>query len=547
MHWAVCDRAPGGVLPISDSTIVRLTSVLLLAAGRLRQTDGQPGAGSDDRRLPRLVGKILANDPLSLAVILLQTTLPNTEPRADDDEQELALGRFILLQFQDCLTNGQGYLPLQLTNTPRENRTAERKRQVFQSIREVFVVQQLARRYAQLNARKALGLIPFAAVATVRRLFFPEKPVDFAATLQHIVGPENHSPLNAAFETVQLFDRWLERLGRGGLEILLFGPTSSETDTQGSLPGRELEANDLPNVQELLSGEGRPLETLGRFPLEEGNLEAIQTACRLARRWRRRLPECRQLWDTAMVVAGWVAALHAHFAESLEKAKLDAMAEFAAGAGHEINNPLAIISGHAQLLLRQATHPEWQRMLATIVSQAQRAHEMIADARLFARPPKPVLASVNYFELLQTVMEEYAPQAAARKVRLELATCPDSLEIFQGQADRSQILTVLGAIVKNALEAVPENGVVSLAIRADTTDVEISIADNGPGISPEVRDHLFDPFYSGRQAGRGLGMGLSKAWRIVTLHGGTIDVQSKPGKETVFRIRLPRYPEGDAA
>jgi len=223
------------------------------------------------------------------------------------------------------------------------------------------------------------------------------------------------------------------------------------------------------------------------------------------------------------------------------------MAEFAAGAGHEINNPLAIISGHAQLLLRQATHPEWQRMLATIVSQAQRAHEMIADARLFARPPKPVLASVNYFELLQTVMEEYAPQAAARKVRLELATCPDSLEIFQGQADRSQILTVLGAIVKNALEAVPENGVVSLAIRADTTDVEISIADNGPGISPEVRDHLFDPFYSGRQAGRGLGMGLSKAWRIVTLHGGTIDVQSKPGKETVFRIRLPRYPEGDAA
>jgi len=538
MQWAVLHRTPGRVLPISDATVVQLTHALLLAAECVRQGDAQNRPGSDDRQLPRFVTRIVAKDPMSLAVLLLHAP-PHAGPCVNEDEPELALGRLILQQFQDFLTGGQERLPLQLTSAPRNSCLVEERRRIIRNVREVFLVQQLARRWARLNERKVLGLIPFAAVATVQRLFFSEEPVDFAARLAHLLGNEHHSRLGTAFEAVRFFDRFVERLDEVALEVLLFPP---QTAPEWSLAKEKLDIKDLPQIEKLFSAESHPPDTADHIPLDEGWSRAAQMGFRLANRWRRRVPACRQFWETATLVTKWASTLHGQFSETLEKAKLDAMAEFAAGAGHEINNPLAIISGHAQLLLRQVTHPEWQRMLATIVVQAQRAHEMIADARLFARPPKPVFTPVNYVELLQTIVEEYAPQAASRQIRLELTTRPEGLAIFEGEADRSQILTALGAIVKNALEAVPENGIVSLGIHAEANHVEISIADNGPGISPEIRRHLFDPFFSGRQAGRGLGMGLSKAWRIVTLHGGRIDVDSSPGKETVFRISLPRYP-----
>src|SRR6185437_16828111 len=70
-------------------------------------------------------------------------------------------------------------------------------------------------------------------------------------------------------------------------------------------------------------------------------------------------------------------------------------------------------------------------------------------------------------------------------------------------------------------------------------EIEIVVRDNGPGIPPEIRRHLFDPFYSGRGAGRGLGLGLSKCWRIVANHGGRIEVESEVGRGATFKIRLP--------
>jgi signal transduction histidine kinase len=73
----------------------------------------------------------------------------------------------------------------------------------------------------------------------------------------------------------------------------------------------------------------------------------------------------------------------------------------------------------------------------------------------------------------------------------------------------------------------------------DDEAVRITVSDNGPGIPPEARPHLFDPFYSGREAGRGLGLGLSKCWRIVTLHGGRVDVDSSTAPGAVFTVALP--------
>ena len=100
------------------------------------------------------------------------------------------------------------------------------------------------------------------------------------------------------------------------------------------------------------------------------------------------------------------------------------------------------------------------------------------------------------------------------------------------------------AVLLNALEAIGSGGHVDVTTRPSEQNgrpaaAQIVVTDDGPGIEPEVRRHLFDPFYSGREAGRGLGFGLSKCWRIVTNHGGRIDVDSAPGSGATFTISLP--------
>ena len=88
------------------------------------------------------------------------------------------------------------------------------------------------------------------------------------------------------------------------------------------------------------------------------------------------------------------------------------------------------------------------------------------------------------------------------------------------------LAVALHAVVVNALEALQQEGTVEVRLHSSGGEVHIEVADNGPGIAPEVRRHLFDPFFSARQAGRGLGLGLAKAWRIVTAHGGRIETAS---------------------
>lgn len=223
------------------------------------------------------------------------------------------------------------------------------------------------------------------------------------------------------------------------------------------------------------------------------------------------------------------------FERRLEEEKLAALAEFAAGAGHEINNPLAVISGRAQLLARDEPHPERRRDLAVIHAQTRRIYEMIADLMLFARPPEPAPAQFDLCLALKELQVELS--AAARDRAVALAISGD--EACPIVADRDQILSSLRCVIENALEAVGRGGRIDLAVRRGSQEIHVEIADDGPGIAPEVRRHLFDPFYSGRQAGRGLGMGLAKAWRLITNHGGRVDVHGEPGAGTRFVITLP--------
>jgi hypothetical protein len=232
------------------------------------------------------------------------------------------------------------------------------------------------------------------------------------------------------------------------------------------------------------------------------------------------------------------ARLENAFHQELHRQKMLAMKELAYGASHEINNPLANIATHAQNLLREEHDEDKRRQLAAINRQAFRAHEMLADMMLFAKPPRLEKGPVDLVELLRTV-QSYLHQAAhAKGIAL---VCTSSSPPLQIDADQTQLAAALQAIGQNAIDALKTRGRIELFGRRDRDgSVEIVVQDDGPGIPDSIRAHLFDPFFSGREAGRGLGFGLPKAWRIVTEHGGEIRVESEQGKATRFCISLPQ-------
>ncbi len=228
------------------------------------------------------------------------------------------------------------------------------------------------------------------------------------------------------------------------------------------------------------------------------------------------------------------------FEEALAEARLEAMRELAYGAGHEINNPLANIATRAQALLLDEKDPERRRRLATIVDQSFRARDMIGGLMLFARPPRAQCAEVDVGSLVVAAIDSAQASAAARGVRLEYSPPPSPIGAF---VDRGQIEEAVRAVVINAIEAVDDGGHVSLAAGVVPAEegawLEIIVADDGRGMDGPTLRRAFDPFFSGREAGRGAGLGLSKAWRFVEASGGEVLIDSRPGEGTRVSIVLP--------
>ncbi len=214
--------------------------------------------------------------------------------------------------------------------------------------------------------------------------------------------------------------------------------------------------------------------------------------------------------------------------------RLEALAEFAAGAGHEINNPLATIIGRAQQLLRDESDPQRRQSLSIIATQAYRVRDMIGDVMTFARPPAPERRALDVVAHIRTVTERLADALKAGSCCIEWDG-PPSAEIH---ADPVQFAVVISELIRNAITALqPAGGVIQITITTAEQGVDIVVTDHGKGFTPQEREHAFDPFFSGRQAGRGLGFGLCKAARIVHLHGGTIAIQSEPGGPTTVTTR----------
>jgi len=251
--------------------------------------------------------------------------------------------------------------------------------------------------------------------------------------------------------------------------------------------------------------------------------------------------------EAAVLLAAVAAAIRQgdvaeRFEQAVAEARREALREFAYGAGHEINNPLANIAARAQALLADEQEPERRRRLATIVDQAYRARDMIGGLMVFARPPRARPEAVDLDGLVRAVLDPLAAAARARSLRLEYSPAPVPIVV---QADARQVQEAMRVIVMNAFEAVDEGGRVEIACgRPVDTPVGrclITVSDDGRGMDPDAARRAFDPFYSGRDAGRGIGLGLPKAWRLIEGSGGEVAIESRPGQGTRVAVVLPEH------
>ena len=251
-----------------------------------------------------------------------------------------------------------------------------------------------------------------------------------------------------------------------------------------------------------------------------------------------RLTTAAGLLLDALSAAAAQQRLAEHFAAAVAEARLEALRELAYGAGHEINNPLANIAARAQALLPDEPDAERRRRLSTIVDQAFRARDMIGGLMLFARPPKPQPTEVPVDTVIRPVVDAVRSQAAARGVRLEYSPPPAPIHV---RVDAAQVGEALRVIAINAFESIDDGGRVLLeASRGEEPGwCRVVISDDGRGMDADTARRAFDPFYSGREAGRGIGLGLPKALRLVESSGGSISIDSRQGRGTRVTVALP--------
>lgn len=310
-------------------------------------------------------------------------------------------------------------------------------------------------------------------------------------------------------------------------------------DDSASVTVSRREAEDRPGaIRVPINGSGRRLATVEIRPDPErpGGLHWLNAVVPAWSKWAALVDERARLDATLNRVVRSSRQRFDSEEPRLRESKLEALAEFAAGSGHELNNPLAVIVGRAQLLLVGETDVKRIRSLRAILGQAQRAHRILRDLMYVARPPEPRPRYCNPDEIAKTSLRDVRAEAEDRQVRLSVEIAEPSQRIW---TDPEALRHLADSLVRNALEATPAGGLVRFLVGGDGKSLKWSLQDSGRGITPREGVHLFDPFFCGREAGRGLGMGLPRASRYVTLAGGEIRWHSMPGKGSTFIVRLP--------
>ncbi len=214
------------------------------------------------------------------------------------------------------------------------------------------------------------------------------------------------------------------------------------------------------------------------------------------------------------------------------------LGEMAAGAAHEMNNPLTVISGRSQLLAGRIDDDDLRGMAEQIVEQSHRLSDMITALRTFAEPSRPDRRPIRLRELLEEVVASSLKRANVEPtVSIDVADGVDEVLI-----DPDHLGRALGELVRNAAEAEGSSHIaVRVQIEASNDRLMVQVTDNGSGLTEHILTHAFDPFFSAKPAGRQPGLGLALARCLIEVHGGQVRLENGPGGGAQATIWLPDW------
>lgn len=218
--------------------------------------------------------------------------------------------------------------------------------------------------------------------------------------------------------------------------------------------------------------------------------------------------------------------------------RLAAVGRLAAGAAHEIRNPLTSVRGFLQLAERQVVGGPKQ-WIQLALGELDRINALVRDLLVYARPQQRVEEPVEFISLARETLGLVHERAAASRVKASVQVEPGTPDLVHVLGDRNQLKQVLLNLFQNALEVMPSGGELDVFVSVREHRLLCRVVDTGPGIPPDVRERLFEPFFTTKEHGTGLGLMISR--QIVQQHRGTIEVQSEVGGGTSMLISLPIY------
>ncbi|MDZ4859582.1 MAG: ATP-binding protein [Candidatus Hydrogenedentes bacterium] len=216
--------------------------------------------------------------------------------------------------------------------------------------------------------------------------------------------------------------------------------------------------------------------------------------------------------------------------------QLAALGELTAGVVHELRNPVSVISGLAELLIRKLEPGDGKHDAAqTILREARELERSISQFLGFARPFELQMANCSPTDIVDRTVQLCRRKAEHNSIEIESSSFEPAPAI---RADLLRVAQALSNIVNNAIDAVPAGGKVSLRASNDGDKIVFEVLDNGPGINLRPGEDLFAPFFTTKEGGTGLG--LTIAHRIITAHGGLVSYDNRPEGGASFIVRLPK-------
>ena len=247
------------------------------------------------------------------------------------------------------------------------------------------------------------------------------------------------------------------------------------------------------------------------------------------------LQDARETTIGALVVIHDITELKVLEARMRQSDRLAALGTLSAGLAHEIRNPLAAVKTFVQLLPKKITSPTFfDKFQVTVPRELNRINDLIENLLQLARPPKLKFKMAPLTDSLTEAADLYRDKLEAANITLEIQEEEPLPELW---ADATHLVRAFSNLILNAKEAMPDGGRLTITVQPSENGVQLQFIDTGMGMDQATKDNIFNPFFTTKDKGTGLGLAMTH--KIIEEHGGDIQVSSSPGEGTTFTLKLP--------